>query len=80
MSEQSDHESAEDRDGDEWYELGIDLAAQQGREHDAERAYRNAIANGNTAAMFKLGLLLEGQPGREGEAELAYRAPARPGA
>lgn len=73
MSNRSDHDFSEDRDSDDWNELGIELAAQQGREHDAERAYREAIATGHEMAMFNLGLLLARQPGRQSEAELAYQ-------
>ncbi|OLZ55184.1 hypothetical protein BS329_03930 [Amycolatopsis coloradensis] len=46
---------------------------QPGREAEAEQAYRDAAAAGNTHALYNLGVLLASQPGREAEAEQAYR-------
>ena len=53
-----------------WNKLGILLARQPGREHDAEQAYREAIEAGQAAGWCGLGLLL-GQPDRGPEAAQA---------
>ncbi|MEU3622493.1 SAV_2336 N-terminal domain-related protein, partial [Amycolatopsis coloradensis] len=52
---------------------------QPGREAEAEQAYRDAAAAGNTDALYNLGVLLASQPGREAEAEQAYRDAAAAG-
>ncbi len=58
---------------------GIVLSEQPGREGDAERVYRRAIAAGEPDALFNLGNLLREQPGRETEAEQLYRNAATAG-
>ncbi len=53
--------------------LGLLLSRQEGREDDAEQAYRQALDAGGTRAWMSLGDLLSRQVGREDDAEHAYR-------
>jgi hypothetical protein len=47
---------------------GVRLAAQPGREAEAEQAFRDAIAAGDGRANYNLGVLLAAQPCREVDA------------
>src|SRR5271166_119612 len=51
---------------------GIVVGRQQGREAEAESAYREAIALGDADSYLDLAALLANQPGREREAEQAF--------
>lgn len=53
--------------------LAAVLAVQLGREEEAEKACREALATGDNGAWIVLGNVLVAQPGREEEAEDAYR-------
>ena len=49
------------------------LAAQPGREEEAEAAYRVAVTAGQSDGWLGVGYVLAAQPDRLGDAEAAYR-------
>ncbi|WP_148311548.1 tetratricopeptide repeat protein [Amycolatopsis japonica] len=53
-------------------ELARLLANRPGREHDAEQAYRAAVAGGHPVVLYEFLPWLEQQPDREGDIEQAY--------
>ncbi len=67
--DEADRIAALNDDGRAAFNLGNQLAAEPGREAEAENAYRLAAAAGVPYAHHNLGVLLANQTGREHEAE-----------